>query len=128
MDSFAKDAAALKVQLAEVRGRANRSATGASGGAGGAASGGGGARGGGGGGGGGGSGDTAVVALQERLQKKLFSFNNVRDIVERQKTIPGFWTEPTAVYLRTAARARELEGTIQQIRGAAQTGGGGGGR
>ena len=61
-----------------------------------------------------------IAGLKDKVERKWNQFTNVRDILARQKTIKGFWTEPVTAYTRTVARARELEGDIAKILGAAR--------
>ena len=92
MDGFARDVTSLKAAVAEASASAAPAAKGAKG-----------------------MSNERVAALKARLERKEFSFANVRDIVARQKTIPGFWTDPSAGYVRTAARVCELEGVIARL-------------
>lgn len=50
----------------------------------------------------------AVAAVSSRLEEAMLSHSNIRDIVLRQKTIPGLWVGATAVYSRTEAQVASL--------------------
>jgi len=53
-----------------------------------------------------------VPALKVKAAEHKFEADNVRDIIERQETIPDFWIKPTSVYVRKAAELARLEGEL----------------
>ena len=59
----------------------------------------------------GGDGATAR-ALADKLEGALFNRNNIRDIVERQQTIPGLWVPATPAFTRLKQQVTALEGQM----------------
>ena len=57
-------------------------------------------------------------SLLEGVREASNEAAELRDLVETQKSIPGFLIAPRDVYLRKCAEIRELEGRLQQIDGA----------
>ena len=51
----------------------------------------------------------ASAALVAKLEEAVFSHDNLRDIVLRQKTIPGLWVAATPAFARLQAQVAALE-------------------
>ena len=52
--------------------------------------------------------------LAEAIREGSAEISNLADLLARQKQVPGFWIPPRAVYTRTLAEVRVLEGRIEQ--------------
>ena len=53
-----------------------------------------------------------VTRLQGEIAKETWHRDNIRDILLRQKTIRGFWIEPSAIFQRVKAEVKALEGRL----------------
>ena len=56
-----------------------------------------------------------IEGLTTKLEGALFSQNNIRDIVERQKTIPGLFVPATPAYSRMEAHVAALAGQMEML-------------
>ena len=56
-----------------------------------------------------------IEGLTTKLEGALFSQNNIRDIVERQKTIPGLFVPATPAYSRMEAHVAALAGQMEVL-------------
>ena len=56
-----------------------------------------------------------IKGLTAKLEGALFSQNNIHDIVERQKTIPGLFVPATPAYSRMEAQVTALVGQMEML-------------
>lgn len=55
------------------------------------------------------------LALIAKYEQTKFNADNIRDIIERQKTIPDFWYAPTPWFNKKSSELKELETRLGQL-------------